>query len=98
MSDPEVLAAVIAGVVAVVVEVIRRGKQANARLDATNTQIAAVLHEMQPNSGKSLYDRICRMDNTLEAVRKVQASQGERLAAVEARVTPDGPARDRRFQ
>lgn len=93
MRDPEVIVALIstvgALVTAIVVEMIRRGR-AQKRTDRA---LDVVLHEIRPNSGHSLHDKVCRIERSVDDVRKWQSKHGERLAAVEARVDTVQPHR-----
>lgn len=82
MNDPEVIVAFITVAGAVVVEAIRRSRaQRN-----TDQRLDAVLGEITPNSGKSMHDKVDRIERSVDAIQHKQTEHGERLAVVEARV------------
>lgn len=87
---------------AIVVEVIRRRrpKPDNPKPDKSEEdpppdpvvtllgqKLDAVLAQISPNSGKSLHDTVTRIDRRVGEVAELQRQHGERLAAVEARVS-----------
>ena len=74
------LIAVVGGLVAIVVELIRNRRRQDK-----------VVHEVSPNSGSSMKDALGRIEANLtdlraevDAMRTAQARNGERLAALEA--------------
>lgn len=83
MNDPEVIVAFITVAGAVIVEAIRRSRaQRN-----TDQRLDAVLGQLRPNGGKSLSDAVTRIEGQVGELRELQREHGERLAAVEARVS-----------
>lgn len=83
MNDPEVIVAFITVAGAVIVEAIRRSRaQRN-----TDERLDTVLGQLQPNGGKSLSDAVTRIEGQVGELRELQREHGERLAAVEARVS-----------
>lgn len=83
MNDPEVIVAFITVAGAVIVEAIRRSRaQRN-----TDKRLDTVLGQLQPNGGKSLSDAVTRIEGQVGELRELQREHGERLAAVEARVS-----------
>lgn len=86
MSEGIVIALIgaIGGLItAVVVEAIRRGR-AQRRTDDT---LADVLGQLRPNGGASVADTVTRIERRVGEVAELQREHGERLAAVEARVS-----------
>lgn len=80
MSDPEIAAAVIGAVVTIVMGVVTELMRRSRR------DMQDVLRELSPDSGQSMHDKISRIESSVDEIRQVQAAQGERISAVEARV------------
>lgn len=86
MSEPVLITLITtlgALVTAIIVEIIKRGRAQKA----TDEKIDAVLAQINPNSGKSLHDAVKRIERDVRDVKTVQHRHGERLAAVEVRVS-----------
>jgi len=67
----------------IVVESIKRGRAQRA----TDERLDTVLGQLKPNGGKSLSDAVTRIEGQVGELRELQREHGERLAAVEARVS-----------
>lgn len=67
----------------IVVESIKRGRAQRS----TDERLDIVLGQLRPNGGKSLSDAVTRIEDQVGELRELQREHGERLAAVEARVS-----------
>lgn len=75
---------VLAALVGVLVELVRNRRMQN-RVAAQAEPISEIARQVVPNNGSSLRDAVDRIGRRAEEIVKTQASQGERLAALEAR-------------
>lgn len=71
----------------------QQARKITAETDAIRAEVAAVKHEVTPNSGSSSHDALVRrldhLHSTVEAVRELQEVQGDLISAHVAESTAD---------
>ncbi|PRX48691.1 hypothetical protein B0I33_104509 [Prauserella shujinwangii] len=86
MSEPVVIALITALgalLTAVLVEIVRR-ERAQRRTDDTLRGLAG---QMSPNGGASMHDAVTEIRRDVREIKRQQGQQGERLRAVEVRLS-----------
>lgn len=86
MLTEAVLLALVAGVITILVELIRTRRKAAT----VAVETAKVVHEVTPNSGSSMKDAVNRIEKTVDDMAASVSAHGERLAAVEVLVGQRG--------